>query len=227
MLAQAQLAAGNDQTTGFVRTWLDAWLHRTAKSWAWPVLKARIADLPITVGAVSVDVGNGDFVATYIHRIFNPLFYRNSDYKQRGRIFIRQILDANYDKDESVTLVADRTGAPVTCKIRMKASGRAFTIYPDPTPDKQYYISLDAHTIPANIGSAAANDSQVPWYQSDKTLLQACKCALLEYDDGGEEGPALEKGLMKLAAMVIDDRDFDGQGPGDNTLMGLDPSVFL
>ena len=221
LIAQAGLASGNDQTTTFVATWLDAWLKRTAKSWAWPILKLRIADLPIATGATSVVVGNGTFVASYIHRIFNPLFYRTSDWRQRGRILIRDLIDGNPDTDESVTLAANRLGAPNTVKIRMTADG-VYTLFLDPCPDKAYLISLDTHYIPA----ALASDASVPWYQEDRTLLQACKCALLEYDDGGESGKALDQEMMKLAQMVVDDRDFNGEGPGDNQVMQLDKSVF-
>lgn len=224
LISQAGLASGNDQTTAFVRTWLDAWLKRTAKSWAWPVLKVRIADLPIAASAVSVDVGNGTFTAHYLHRIFNPLFFRTSDYKQRGRIFIRELLDGNPDKDETLVQASDRLGAPSTVKIRKKVGSLGvFTLFPDPAPDKAYLLSLDCHYVPASL----AADSSVPWYESDRTLLQACKCALLEYDDGGEGGQAYDKEMQKLAAMVIDDRDFDGEGPGDNVTMGLDKSVFV
>ncbi len=225
LIEQAGLASGNDQTTTFVETWLNAWLQRTAKSWAWPVLKKRIEDCPIAASAPYFNT-YVTYVG-YIHRIFNPLFYRSSDWKQRGRILISELLDGNPDTDQSVTQVADRLGAPETCKIRLAytidGQQGAFYVYPNPVPDKLYYVSFDAHIIPADL----TLDTQIPWYQSDRTLLQACKCALLEFDDGGEGGKALDTAMIKLGAMVIDDRDFDGEGPGDNQVMGLDKSVFV
>jgi hypothetical protein len=223
LLAQAGLASGNDQTTTFANTWVNAWLKRTAKSWAWPILKARITDLPIAQGAVSVDVGNGDFVTTFIHRIFNPLFIRSTDYKFRGRLLISDLLNGNPDTDESVTQAANRLGTPETCKIRLKINGGAFTIFPNPVPNQAMLISLDVHIIPA----ALTLGTEVPWYQSDRTLLQAYKCALLEFDDGGEGGRAMNEEMAKLSQMVVDDRDFDGEGHGDNQVMGLDKSVFI
>lgn len=226
LINQAGLASGNDQTSSFVHTWINAWLRRTAKSWAWPYLKQRITALPIAASAASVVVGNGTHSDLIIHRIFNPLFYRTSDYKQRGRILIRELLDGNPDKDEGVTQASDRLGAPTTVKIRSVTTANIigrFTLYPDPVPDKAYLIDLDVHALPPDL----SGDSSVPWYPSDKTLLQAYKCALLEFDDGGEGGKAFDQEMAKLGAMVIDDRDFDGEGAGDNQVMALDKSVFL
>lgn len=217
-MVQAGLAAGNDQSTAFVKTWLNAWLQRTAKSWAWPVLKERVIDLPMSSN--NTPVGLTGFTTMYIHRIFNPLMYRTSDYKQRGRLFISELLNANVDSDEVTRMTT--TSTPSTVKIRQNGNGK-FIIYPNCTPDKTYYVTLDIHYIPTNL----TLDTEVPWYPSDKTIIQACKCALLEYDDGGEMGAAFEKSNMTLSAMVIDDRDFDGEGPGDNVIMGLDKSVFI
>ena len=235
LIQQAGLASGNDQSTSFVYVWLDAWLHRTAKSWAWPVLKRRISSLPLVAGQASVDVGLGKYADIYIHRIFNPLTYRSANYQQRGRIFIEQILSADPDTDPDTTLASNRLGTPEKVKIRSATATTVisgappyatgtFSLYFNPVPDKPYLVNLDIHYIPKPDGTTT---TAIPWYPNDRTLIQACKCALLELDDGGEEGAASEKSLMKLAAMVVDDRDFDGEGPGDNELMGLDKSVFL
>lgn len=222
LISQAGLAAGNDQSTTFVNVWLDAWLHRTAKSWAWPLLKYRLENVATVAGTSYVTVGTSTL---YIHRIFNPLFYRSSDYSQRGRILISELLNGNPDNDESVSLSSGRLGAPSTCKIRNATSGvpGIFNVYLDPVPDKVYYLALDCQVIPNSL----ASDASIPWYPSDRTLLQACKCALLELDDGGEGGRGFDQEMMKLSQMVVDDRDFDGEGPGDNVTMGLDKSVFL
>lgn len=228
--AQAGLASGNDQSTTFVNTWLDAWLSRTAKSWAWPALKKQVVDLSAPASGAQVYAGVGystkilgvAALTNYLHRIFNPLFFYTSDKKQRGRVFINDLIDGNVDLNPNTTNAADRLGAPATCGIQVIGDG-SMLISLDPVPDKQYYLSFWVHVIP----NALATDASIPWYQSDRTLLQACKCALLELDDGGEGGPAFQNEMMKLASMVVDDRDFDGEGPGDNQVMGLDKGVFL
>lgn len=236
LLAQAGLAAGNDQTTGFVRTWLDAWMKRTAKSWAWPILKIRIQDVVIASGADRIGFGLGYNGVNYdIHRIFAPIFFRNASYSTRGKMLISELLNGNPDTDESVTQANARLGTPETCKIRKHfadlidpdALGGQHVIFPNPVPNQLLYLSFDAHVIPPNIGSLAVDDTTIPWYPNDKTLLQACKCALMEHDAGGEDSASYDKEMMKLAAMVVDDRDFDGESPGDNVVMALDKSVFL
>ncbi len=229
LLTQAGLAAGNDQSSAFVATWLDAWLKRTAKSWAWPVLKKQVVDMSAPAGGSSIYVGNGyatkilgvSATTNVIHRIFNPLNFYGSTKKQRGRVFIRELMDGNPDNDVASSNVSDRTGAPTTVKIQKNDDGSMILML-DPVPDKQYYLSFWVHLIPNSL----ANSTSIPWYPNDRTLLHACKCALLELDDGGEGGPAYEKAMQALGAMVVDDRDFDGEGPGDNQLMALDPSVF-
>lgn len=229
LMSQAGLAAGNDQCQQFIRVWLNAWLKRTAKGWAYPFLKVRIENVPLNASAASVEVGLGATTPLYLHRIFNPLFIYTFDKKTRGRMYIRDLIEGDPDKDQSATNVADRLGMPTTCRIYTSGSDvyqGKFTVFPDPAPDKQYYLAFDAHVIPAGIPTVAASDTTVPWYPEDKTLLQACKCAIIEYDDGGEGNPKFDVEMQKLAAMVIDDRDFNGEGPGDNQLMALDKGVF-
>lgn len=228
--AQAGLASGNDQSSTFVNTWLDAWLQRTAKSWAWPVLKRQVYDLSAPASQAQVNVGYGynttvkgvTNLTTWIHRIFNPLFFYTSDKKTRGKVYITELLEGSPDTDPTSSNASDRLGAPSSCHIQKNDDG-SMIISLDPVPDKQYYLSFWAQIIPG----AIAADTSIPWYPNDRTLLQACKCALLELDDGGEGTDAYNNEMAKLAAMVVDDRDFDGEGPGDNQLMGLDRSTFL
>lgn len=226
LMEQGGLAGGNDQSKAFVRTWLDAWLRRTAKSWAWPVLKFRMEDVAVAAGEASVQVGDVDL---YIHRIFAPLFWRTPTYSSRGRILIRQIYDGDVDKDESNTLASNRLGKPTTCKLRtvnIDQFGGAFVIWLDPVPDTAILLSLDTHVIPNNLGPTTNGDAEVPWFPEDKTLIQACKCAVMEMDAGGQVSQAFNQEMERLDAMVIVDRDYNGEAPGDNIIMGLDPSCF-
>lgn len=235
LLAQAGLAAGNDQTTTFARTWMDAWCKRTAKSWAWPVLKMKVNNINIASGADRVGFGLGyGGTDLDIHRIFAPIMFHSADYKTRGRMLITQLLDMDPDTDETTTQASARLGTPETCKIQKTvtdpadpdALGGQHIIYPNPVPNQALILSFWAHVIPGNLPAGVAGDDYFYWYPNDRTLLQAMKCALLEMDDGGEGTPAFDKEMLKLGSMVVDDRDFDGEAPGDNVVMGLDSSVF-
>lgn len=237
LMAQAGLAAGNDQATSFVRVWLNAWLSRTAKSWSWPICKKRVSSLAVSAGSRSVVVGNGvsttidglGALTTHkIHRLLGGyvLWRVQTGYSPRGRAFVRTLIDPNPDTDESVTDPSQQKGWPETVKVRKSDNG-ALTLFLDPVPIQALYLAFDIHFIPPNISTSSANDTTIPWYPNDKTLLQACKVALLELDKGGEESKVYDNEAAKLGAMVIDDRDFDGSEAGDNEVFGLDKSVFL
>lgn len=232
LLAQAGLSAGNDQASSYVATWLDAWLKRTAKSWSWPLLRARVADLAIASGVGSVDAGYGTSTkldgttstTQHIHRLLGGQvwWYVASTFNPRGVAYVRPLLGGNVDQDRSATDPATRKGTPSTVQVKNSADGK-LTLYLDPVPDRALLLAFDVWYIPPSLASS----SEKPWYPNDKTLLQACKVALLELDAAGEADQAFETESMKLAAMVVDDRDFDGEQAGDNQLMSLDPSVFL
>lgn len=235
LMSQAGLAAGNTQASAFVRTWLDAWLQRTAKTWSWPCLKMAISNVPVTTGSIVATLGNGSGgVTPYLHKLLNGVvFWRvQTGYSPNGRAFIRPIGDTDPSTREELIDPSKGRGKPETVKVRMGdvdtpgQSPGVLRLYFDKPTDVPLYLSFDAHVIPAAIGPLAANDTTKPWYPSDRTLIQACKCANLEIDAGGEQDPAHEAEMMKLAAMVVDDRDFDGEQAGDNQLMALDPSVF-
>lgn len=231
LMAHAGLAAGNENALSFVRTWLDAWLKRTGKSWSWPQLKYRVT-VNVASGDSEVVVGSGEegTTALHLHRLLGQyVFWYTSDKRSRGRMDVRQLLDGNVDKDESATNASDRLGDPDTIKVRVgngsdKPDG-CFRLYPDPVPQRAMIFAFDAHIV-VGLGTDTANDNLIPWYPNDKTLLQACKCAIIELDDGGEGNPAFDAQMERLEAMVVADRDFDGEGPGDNQMMALDPGVF-
>lgn len=230
LLGQAGLAAGNTEAASFVRVWLDAWMARTAKSWSWPVLKANISNVSVQTGALSIQLGNGtNGVTQYLHKLLNgTVFWRvQSGYAPNGRAFIKPLSDVDpTTRDGSIDPNQNR-GKPETIKVRMdSAFPGKLTLYFDKPTDVAIYLSFDAHIIPANIGTDADDDTTVPWYPNDRTLLQACKCAILELDAAGEQDPHFDAEMGKLAAMVVDDRDFDGEQAGDNQVMPLDPSVF-
>lgn len=236
LMAQAGLEAGNLDANSFIRVWLDTWLARTAKSWSWPLLKKRVTDIAVSTGTASVTIGKGTsttitgqgtLTTHYVHRLLNGvLFYRpQSGYSPNGRIFVRPLANTDPAVDESVSDPATRRGLPDTCRVRKSADG-ALTLYLNPVPDRALYLACDVLWVPPAIGAASANDTQYPWYPNDRTLLQACKCAIMAMDAQSETTGALDAEQGKLAAMVVDDRDFDGAEAGDNEVMQYDPSVF-
>lgn len=235
LLTQAGLAAGDDTVLSFARTWLDAWLKRTSKSWSWPLSKARVYDHPISVGVASVGVGvgyttrigNGSSTLFHIHRLLGGyvLWRSAAGFTPRGRMLVRQLLVGDPDTDENTTDPLLRKGSPETVKVRQGADG-SLTLFPNPTPDRDMLLSMDVHVVPNSLTSGLAGDVEVPWYPNDKTLLQACKCAILEYNTSAEKSQLFDDEMAKLAAMVVDDRDFDGEQAGDNEVMAYDPSVF-
>lgn len=231
LVSEAGIAASNDQGETYAFSWLNNWLSRTAKSWTWPVLKKRVQQLAIAQGAASATVGigvatkiNGTSLTThYVHRLIGGyvLWVAQAGYSPRGRADVRPLFDGNPDNDPDLTDPLTRQGAPATVKVRQSGNG-TLVIYPDPTPDRAMYLNFDVHWIPPNM----VLTTETPWYPNDRTLVKACECALMDLDSGGEMNSGLEAELAKLAGMVVDDRDFDGEQAGDNEVMGLDPSVF-
>lgn len=236
LLFQAGLAAGDDSVSTFARTWLDAWLKRTAKSWMWPLLKSRVRDLPIAAGAASVGVGIGypttigngvDSLDFHVHRLLNGVvFWRSaSGYSPNGRAFIRPFNSVDPSTDESVSDPLGRMGYPETIKVRQAADG-ALGLYPNPTPKVPLLFSMDVLLIPPSLTTGSEGDVEVPWYPNDKTLLQAVKVAILESGTSGEKSALFDDESAKLADMVSADREFDGEQAGDNEILTLDRSVF-
>lgn len=232
LITQAGLAAGDDTQGDFVRTWLDAWMKRTAKSWTWPMLRKKITNVPMAAGDASVAVGNGTNSTFHIHRLLDgQITWRSaSGFSPRGRMFIRSIAEKDPDTDSDTSDPLTRMGAPELAYIRTGAGNPTvdgiITILPNPTPDRAILLAFDAHIIPAAMTAGSAGDTLAPWYPNDRTLLQAVKCAILESGTSAEKSQLYDDEMAKLAAMVIDDRDFDGTQAGDNEVFQLDPQVF-
>lgn len=236
LMEEAGLSSGNLDGESFIRTWLDNWLFRTAKTWPWPVLKARINMVALAAGEASLQVGGGNGgVDAHIHRLLGGVvFYRaQTGFNPNGRILVRPFESADPSRDISVTDPLQRRGLPETVRIYTgdgNAAGEieigSITLVFDPVPNQALYLAFDAHYIPENLTSGSAGDTERPWYPNDRTLVEACKCALLDLDKGDQTDPAFDRAMGALGAMVVDDRDFDGDQAGDNQWLQLDPSVF-
>lgn len=236
LISQAALAAGNEQAGDYIRPWLNDWLQRTGKSWSWPLLHKSVGNLVVPAGQVATPVGVGAatevqgvlLTTHHIHRLMGGyVFWRDaSTYNTRGRAFVRPLYDANPDTDERITDPNVRKGLPETLKVRQTADG-ALTLYLNPVPDRSLILAFDVHWLPPSMSTDSTDDGLSPWYPNDRTLEQACKCAILEMDAGGENATVVGDALNTLGAMVVDDRDFDGEQAGDNQEMEMDPSVFV
>lgn len=231
IVVEAGLEAGNDQASSYAFLWLNNWLARTAKSWSWPVCKKRVLNLPVTQGAARVAVGRGascsinglTLTTHYVHKLLGGyvLWRAQSGFNPRGRANVRPLMDANADNDADNSDPALRQGTPTTVKVRQTDNG-ALSLELDPTPDRAIYLNFDVHWVPPPM----VLTTEIPWYPNDRTLVQACKCAIQVLDTGGEINEGEDEEMAKLAGMVIDDRDFDGDQAGDDQVFGLDPSVF-
>jgi hypothetical protein len=235
LMSEAGLVASNDQASSFVRLWLDNWLTRTAKTWSWPMLKGRIGPVSVAAGTGALSVGNGESnINQRLHRLVNGwVFWRGqSNANIRGRAFVRPFDNPDPDVDLSVRDTT-RQGYPETVRIYtgLGAGGadpesEVLTMVLDPIPSIPVYLYFDALILPPNIGAAAADDTVRPWYPNDRTLVDACKCAIMELDKGDEDDAAYDKAMTALGLKVVEDRDFDGQQAGDNEWLSLDPAQF-
>lgn len=237
LMSLAGILANNEEAQTIVRPWLDDWLQRTAKSWMWPVLKNRATNVPVSAGVTGLNIGAGDLSQTgaSIHRLLNGVVMWRSQagYSPNGRMLIRPF-DAPVDpsRDFSVSDPAQRRGSPETCRVYtgLQETGNAesgsVTLVFDPVPNIPIYLAFDWWMIPKAIGASAVDDTEQPWYPSDRTLVEAIKLCIMDLDKGDEPDQAYAMQEAKVASMVVDDRDFDGSQAGDNEWLQLDPNTF-
>lgn len=221
IFTEGGLQAGDDTQATRQAFWFNAWLRKQYCMWPWPFLKRRASGISLTTGATTVSVGAGASITEEILRIFEPLVVYTSDSKTRLNAPIIELLMADilYDESSRDSTLGRSTPTQFKCRADATTYGK-WSLIPFPVPDKAYLLAFDYQTIPANLSS----DSQIPVYPNDRTLIQAAKCAALEYADGTSE--ALDRDLEVLASMVSDDRDAFGSAPGDNEYWQMDTSVF-
>jgi hypothetical protein len=211
--------AGKTNLTSLANTWLAAWLRTRAAEWSWPQLQRRASGIALSAGATSLSVGAGsNGITPEIHRLHDPIFISDGTYATRAYARIRQLVGQYNINDESLRPSTER-GLPVEFKVRRdSATPGRFTLVPYPYPDKAYVISFDWQELPADPSGAT-----VPWYPSDRTMIQAVMVDALQYMDKRRD---YQLELEVLASMVSDDRNKFGTDPGFNDNWGLDPKVF-
>jgi hypothetical protein len=197
--------------------WLQRWLDSVASSWPWPVLQQEYIDISLAQGATSLTVGNanGD-IAERLLRILDNVWVYTTDKTSRGRVRIRHQLGIPIDRISPTT----RIGMPSNARV-FKPQAYQWTLYFDPLPDRDYYLTIPAIVLP----DAMTDDADVPWYENDETMIQAVAFKVSEYHNG-KDSPVTAAFQQALAALVANDRIRFGAIHGVNDVLILSPSVF-
>lgn len=223
IITEGGLLVGDDSQGTRAKIWFNAWLRKTYRSWAWPFLKRRLSGLSLVSGAASVSFGAGaGGVTQEISRVFEPIYVYTSDFKTRARADIMELLDEDIMYDESSRDPAANIGMPRRFKMRADTTlwGK-WSLITFPIPDRNYLLAFDYQVVPANL----VLDADTILYPEDRTLMQAAKCAVLDYADGPAAGTTQSE-LQVLSTMIMDDRINYGDAAGDGEYWSLDGSVF-
>lgn len=227
-LAGAKLG-GNDSVDDWIATKLNGWLRKHYAQYPWPFLNTQAVSVPIAAGATSLEVGAGlASITNQIVRVFGPVYWRDqSSATNRGKANITQLLNQSID---AVAAAYDSNvkGAPLgfTYVESQDSAGLKYvTITPFPRPDKAYYLTFFYQRLPDDLTYPdSALVSQVPLYPNELTLIQAAKCAAIEYDNSNTQWFKEESDI--LAQMVSADRDAYGGNASYGDKMQLDPVNF-
>lgn len=222
LVAQGGVLAGNDAAPTWVTTKFNAWLRKHYAAWAWPFLIKQATGIILPAGVASLDVGAGNGGLTpQISRIFSPIYFRANGFNTRGKAPVRQLvggpasaMNGNFD--------ATSKGQPqaFTTSPQSAADGTQYqTLGVYPYTDLQYTLAFTYQQLPDDIASTA-----VPAYPNEMTLIQACKCAAIEYDSSNSPWFTSEEGI--LASMVTADRDAYGGNDSFGNTIQLDDAVF-
>ncbi len=223
IVEQGGLIGGNDGVPEWIAIKLKAWLRKHYAAWAWPFLIKQATGVSMPAGSASIGVGAGESsFAPQISRIFSPIYFRADGYSTRGKAPARQFVGGPAEKAIGNIDASTQTGQPMDFVIQddETAAGLQFkTIYPFPIPDKAYTLAFSYQKLPDDPA-----DTDVPVYPNEMTLIQAAKCAALEYDQS--DSPQYQNELNILASMVTADRDAYGGNPSFGDTLQLDDSVF-
>lgn len=216
---QAGLQAGDEsidtsrQLIGF-----NEWLRETYMSWPWPFLHRHYHGLALVSGATSVTFGAGSGETNPVKNILAPIEVLSSDYSVRTRANFLPYVSGSAGMSENADNPATNLGTPTMFRARpFPTTWGKWTLYPNKIPTRDLILDIDYIVIPA-----ALTLTDVPLFPSDRTLIQAAKCFILEWNDE----PQLGGELAKLSEMVVNNRSRIGDSPGINDVYPLDQSVF-
>lgn len=217
IVSEGQLLAGRDDMATEAAKWLQRWLDSVAASWPWPVLQDEYVGIELAQGATSLVLGAGSGgITERLIRILDNVWLYNSAKTFRQRLRIRHQLGAPTDR----IMAAGHTGTPQTARVFKTAYGE-WTMYFDPTPDKAYLLTVPAIVLP----DAMTNDTDIPWYENDETMVQAVAFKVSEYHNG-KDSPVTAAFQQALAGLVANDRVRFGATTGVNDVLPLSSHVF-
>lgn len=208
------LAGRDDEATLIANQWLQNWLNAVAASWSWPILR-REASVSLSTQTKDVGAGQGG-VSDYVLRIIDELWWYADGGASYGRIKLRDHNAPAIEKFQPTDIV----GAPQTYRVTKPGFGVARLSF-DPAPDRTYTLYMAYQSL----GTQLSQDSSVPWYENDETLIQAVAFKALEYFDG-KDAATTQAAQLQLAGLLNADKFRYGTAAGQNDVVYKDPKVF-
>ncbi len=217
IVSEGQLLAGRDDNATASATWLQRWLDSVAASWPWPLLMTEATGIALGSGALSLVLGNGSGgITEKIQKITDNIWLYDSTRTFRKRLRVRHQLSVPSDRIGPTT----NLGTPANVRAFNTSFG-VWTLYFEPTPERDYLLTIPYITVPAALSSG----SSVPWYPNDETMVQVVAFKNHEFYDG-KDAPVTRAAQEQLASLVANDRVRYGAATGVNDYMILDPAVF-
>lgn len=212
----------NARATEALRTWLKA----RARDWPFLWTRKSREGLVLGAGVVSLSVGGGDGgITNEVQRILNPIWVYNTTYTTRSNGLIMSRDSVDLDTENRINNPATVRGLPTQFKIlaSTSASGlNAQSIVPVPLADKSYllvfdYIETELDPIPLT--------TTVPKYPNEQTMIAFVEMIATKWANGASD-PDYQALKEEVGLMIAADRIHDGQSPGSNDAVQLDPGVF-
>lgn len=223
LVAQGGVLGGNDSVATWVGTKFNGWLRKHYAAWAWPFLIKQATGIVLGAGLGSVDVGAGNGgLASQISRIFSPVYFRANSYGTRSKAPVRPLVGGpssaqpgNVDPANDIGMPQAFTFSPQSTVLGLQY--QTLGVYP--YTDVQYFLAFTYQLLPDDIAV-----SNIPLYPNELTLIQACKCAAIEYDNSNT--PWFQSESEILAGMVSADRDTYGGNASFGDQLQLDDGMY-
>lgn len=218
------LAGKSTSSSAFVSlvvvSW-NAWLRSTYKGWLWPFLLRQASAISLPAGTTSITIGasNGG-ITDDIDDLFDPIYVWTSDYSTKEVARVRQIRGGRASSEPAIQDPSKNRACPREFKAREGGSGGegSWILTPYCVPDKNYLLALDYKFLPQD----TLNDSDIPYYKNDRTMIYAAKVCTLEHMKAEDYGAELQI----LASMTLQDFGKDAAKTGTNDNLSLDPIFF-
>lgn len=222
IVSEGQLLAGRDDMATEATNWLQRWLDSVAASWPWPQLLVENTVVPVSAGQTLIQVKAGESgfngVTTIggITQIRDNVWVYNALRTWRSRIRIRHTLGDPGDRIGPTT----NLGRPQTARV-LSSGPFAWVMSLDPIPNEDVQFLVPVQVL----GERLNEDTDVPWYPNDETMVQAVAFKVSEYHNG-KDSPVTGAFQQNLAGLVSNDRIRYGSVSGINDTLPLSPSTF-